>query len=388
MMHLLWLYTESPRKTLDAATWLETTRELKALGWQVTLVVVGDTTGWEDIQGIRVYSIERPQVYLLGLHRFHMEFLRLALAQWQTIDVILFHQMSAPWIFFLRLRRLFQRRHKPLIVMDNRTLHMTATQNSSLRDQLRRLYYSLVNKSLVYWTDGQLAITRRLAEAVHIAPKKLWGVWPSGVTAERFASAVTTRVWPHHDTPIRLIYTGSLYTERNLLALCEAVEDANTQGMSFHLLLIGEGSQRAELEVFASKTDARIQVLPPVPHVEIPDYLVQAHIGVLPFPDEERFRVSSPIKLFEYMASGLAILATRVVCHTDVIGSGSYAFWAEGSDRAALAESLVQVWQARDQLQSMGLGAVDASGAWTWQEAAKKLKTALEFGIEMRASKG
>ena len=42
------------------------------------------------------------------------------------------------------------------------------------------------------------------------------------------------------------------------------------------------------------------------PHDQIPEVLARAHVGVLPFPDEEKFRVSSPIKLFEYMAAGTA----------------------------------------------------------------------------------
>jgi glycosyltransferase involved in cell wall biosynthesis len=122
-------------------------------------------------------------------------------------------------------------------------------------------------------------------------------------------------------------------------------------------------------------------VLPPVPHSEVPGLLAQAHIGVLPFPDEEKFRVSSPIKLFEYMASGLVILATRIVCHTDVVGSGAYVVWAEDASIEGLLAALRSAWAQRDTLEQMGSRAADDAAAWTWYESARKLRVALEVGL-------
>ena len=102
---------------------------------------------------------------------------------------------------------------------------------------------------------------------------------------------------------------------------------------------------------------------------------------MLPFPDEEKFRVSSPIKLFEYMAAGLPILATRIVCHTDVIGNGAYVFWAEQTDAAGLLAALRLVWLSREVLSTMGAQAAVAAQAWTWHTSAQKLKLAIEHGL-------
>jgi glycosyltransferase involved in cell wall biosynthesis len=128
-----------------------------------------------------------------------------------------------------------------------------------------------------------------------------------------------------------------------------------------------------------------VQVIPPVPHNKIPDLLAQAHVGVLPFPDEEKFRVSSPIKLFEYMASGLAVLATRIVCHTDVVGQGTYAIWAEDASVEGLLAALCRTWQARAALPDMGHEAAWSAQAHTWRESANKLKAALAYGIHSQS---
>ena len=155
------------------------------------------------------------------------------------------------------------------------------------------------------------------------------------------------RRWPGQDEPVQLIYIGMLNYERNLMTFCRTVMEANRQGMNFSFLMYGDGSEKQELQAFASQTNGTINVFETVPHNQVPNILAQAHVGVLPFPDEMKFRVSSPIKLFEYMGSGLPILATKITCHTDVIGSGDYVFWAENSNLEGMLKALENVWQKR-----------------------------------------
>jgi glycosyltransferase involved in cell wall biosynthesis len=144
---------------------------------------------------------------------------------------------------------------------------------------------------------------------------------------------------------------------------------------------VGDGTEREDLEQFADQTAGQIRVMPPVPHDEVWKLLAQAHVGVLPFPDKEKFQVSSPIKLFEYMAAGLPILATRIACHTDVVGDTKYAFWAEQADVPGLLAGLRLIWQDRGSLSKMGSQAATAAEAWTWRTSAQELKRSLEYGL-------
>jgi len=375
--HVVWACPGALAHALDAATWLDTARELRQLGWRVTLTAAGQDDQ-RCVRGVEVLCIPRPNVYFLRQLLFHGRLLRLILRQWRTVDVILFHQMSAPWLLPLRLLRSLMRRQRPLLVMDIRSLHMPSKQ--AFKDKLRGVFQGLMGKVAQSWVDGCLVITQRMAEAVGVPAKKLWGTWPSGVNVEQFASAQTIRCWPLPGEPIHLVYIGALHYERNLLTLSQAVELANAEGMAFRLTLMGEGTARQELENFAATSAGRIRVLRPVPHDQIPEVLARAHVGVLPFPDEEKFRVSSPIKLFEYMAAGLPILATRIVCHTDVVGSGEYAFWAKDSAEPSLVDALRLIWQSENSLSDMGKHAAISAKDWTWTASAMKLKQALEFG--------
>jgi len=300
--------------------------------------------------------------------------------QWATLDLILFHESSAPWILPLQFVHCLAGKRRPALVMDTRSLPMPDSNKKTWKDKLRKGAYLIEKRLGNRCADGRLAITERMAEAVGTPAQKLWGVWPSGVNLEQFASAQTIRRWPLPGEPIHLIYIGALHYERNLLTLSQAVEQANSEGTAFRLTLVGAGTARAELEKFAAQSAGRIRVISPVPHDQVPEVLARAHVGVLPFPDEEKFRVSSPIKLFEYMAAGLPILATRIVCHTDVVGSGEYAFWAKDSAEPSLVDALRLIWQSENSLSDMGKHAAIAAKDWTWTASAMKLKQALESG--------
>jgi glycosyltransferase involved in cell wall biosynthesis len=378
--HLVWIFPGRLDASLDGATWLKTTHELRKLGWNVTLISAGED-GYQTIRGVSVYCISTPEIFFIRQFIFHLKLLFFLVARLHNIHVILFNQPSAPWIFPIFLLRLIGGSSTPILVMDTRTVPMEDLRKASLRDRLRGDYLLLMNRFGNWWADGQTAITRRMAERVRIRPDRLWGIWSSGADLAQFGRAIELRKWPVGKEPVFLTYIGVLHYERNLLALCQAVELANQEGMNFRLVLTGLGTQREELIEFAKKTDGRIRVNPPVPHNRVPDLLGEIHVGAIPFPDEDKYRVSSPIKLFEYMAAGLPILATRIVCHTDVIDNDSFVIWAEGATPADLLTALRKLWDLRSMLEYMSHKSFAFAHHFTWAESARRLSDALRIGL-------
>jgi len=377
--HLMWVYTESPTVALDAGTWLETTRELRKLGWRVTLIGAGPA-GTHLIRGVEVLCIPMMHIYFFRQALFHLKVIYLLAREWHTLDAVLFHQMSAPWLLPLRLVRVLTGRKRPLLVMDTRDL-VAASGNFKTRPL--KLFYALGHRLANHWADGQTAITSRMVELVHIPQENSLGTWPSGVNIEQFARSRKKRSWPLLGESIHLVYVGRFNDERGLLQLCHAVKEANNEGTSFILSFVGEGPKASELEAFAQDSAGQIRILPRVAHENVPDLLASAHVGVTSLPPVEnlKFQASSPIKLFEYMAAGLPILTTRNACHTDVVNGGSYAYLAEGVTPPQILEPLRMIWRDRYSLHVRGLEAAAAAKAWTWQATAKKLSDALDRGI-------
>jgi glycosyltransferase involved in cell wall biosynthesis len=322
----------------------------------------------------------------LGQLLFHLSVIRYILRRWRQVDIVFFTQLSGLWLLFpLRLIRFLTLSKRPLLVMDTRDLDDPVPGN--FRIQLRIWLHQIVFAMADILADGQTAITPRMAELVKIPDDQLLGIWPSGVDPDAFTSALEKRCWPVDSEPVHLMYLGILLDNRHPAELCRAVERANAAGMNIQLSLVGDGPDRAALEPFVQTTSGRVRIVPPVPHDQIPNVLAQAHVGVtsLPDPDDIIYQASSPIKLFEYMAAGLPILATRNVCHTNVVGDGEFAFWADKTDEQALFEAVKIGWDRRAELAKLGHQAQHAVHGWTWKAAARKLSIALDKGLQRSA---
>ncbi len=378
---MVWVSTITPSVTMDEATWIDTTRELGELGWRVTLIGRGED-GIHHVRGVDMLCLSNPRVYFLGQFLFHLRVIMFLLRQWSDVDVVMFHQISAIWLLPLRLLRWIGRRKRPLFIMDTRDLPDPIAGNWRVLLHLR--FYKLSHWIANKWADGQITITDRMAALADVPKGQLLGTWPSGVNVESFAVPPESRRWPVNNEPIHLIYIGSMLQKRHPLPLCHAVERANDAGMSFVLSLYGDGAERPALEAFAEGTNGRIRVFAPVPHKEVAQLLANVHVGVtsLPEPDDEKYQASSPVKLFEYMAAGLPMLATSNPCHTEVVGEGAFAFWAHDASEASLQAALAELWQQRDGLPQLSQAAIVESDNWTWAAAAAKLSQSLCQGLE------
>jgi len=377
--HVTWVCNSSMDK-LDAATWLVPTQELRAAGWQVALMAAGDPKQ-SQVGGVAIRHVATPDVFFMRQVVFHLRVIRILCSQLSATDILFFHEASSLWFLFFSIWIRLVGKKRPLFVMDTRTLPMEPEDKATWRDKIRGIFSLQMNTLANHYFDGRTTITKRMAESLKVPDEKLWGVWPSGVKLEDFSDALRLRNWPKPDEPIELLYIGCMHYERNLLTLSKAVTQANASGHLFTLRIVGDGNARQELEDYARKQGKHVQIIPPVPHEEIPKWLAGAHVGVLPFPDEEKFRVSSPIKLFEYLAAGLPILATRIACHVDVVGDHPIAFWSSGSDTQGLFEALMEVYENREKLSKMGQESIRIAYHWTWKASANKLKSALEHGF-------
>jgi glycosyltransferase involved in cell wall biosynthesis len=379
---LTWIYPDSLNGSLIVAPRLEMTRELRRLGWQVTFLCAGPA-GNQTIHGVEVTCLPRIDKYVLRQVVFHWRILLYLVKHRSAIDIVYFNQPSLPVMLLLRLFRKIRRQQRPVFVMDSRTVPMEGG-NATIKDRLRGTYSNLMNYVANWQVDGQTTITYRMAEQLKIPTRQLWGIWSSGVDIDAFLPLTKTRHWPEGNEPVKLVYLGSFATERDVMILSQAVVKANLQGTNFELFLIGDGRERQNLIDFASHSDGKILVIPPVPHDQIPKILAGMHVGTLPFADEPQFRVSSPIKLFEYLGSGMPVLATRIVCHTDVIGEQACAFWAENSSVVGYQAAMQEIWNKRNKLASMGMVASRLAREHTWAASAKQLSTALEGGMAAR----
>ncbi len=139
-------------------------------------------------------------------------------------------------------------------------------------------------------------------------------------------------------------YMGRLSTlnmEKGVGALVDAL--AQVQGAS--LAIIGGPDEAAEAYrqqwLRLGLPPERFLYLGNVPPAEVPACLRALDVAAMPFPAQPHYaRHASPLKLFEYMAAGLAIVASDLPSYADVLRHGENALLIPPADVDALAAAI------------------------------------------------
>jgi glycosyltransferase involved in cell wall biosynthesis len=220
----------------------------------------------------------------------------------------------------------------------------------------------------------QTAITQEMVNYVGIPKDRLLSVWESGVELEEFKKCYLSRKWPHKNEPIRIVYIGTITKERNLVAAINAVNNALKMGLNIELNIVGAGPYASTLKSCIESHSMRfIKVIDAVDRKKIPDILANNHIGLLPFPDIPKMRVSSALKMFEYLAAGMPIIATKIVAHTNVFKENDFVFWAVKSNTKSMIDAIIEADRARPILRVLGGKALNHAKNFSWEKSAKKL---------------
>ncbi|MCL4847495.1 MAG: glycosyltransferase [Acidobacteria bacterium] len=83
-----------------------------------------------------------------------------------------------------------------------------------------------------------------------------------------------------------------------------------------------------------------------VPPADVPTWLAAFDVGTLPFPDTRHFaECASPLKLFEYLAAGLPVVASRLPSLIEPMADGRAALFVEADDAAAMATALATLYR-------------------------------------------
>ncbi len=149
----------------------------------------------------------------------------------------------------------------------------------------------------------------------------------------------------------RVIYTGNLARYRIDFELLGRLADALPQ-VSFVLVgAVGLGDPGGAAEAFAALTArANVHAFPAVEQAELPDWLRHVDAALIPFLDNEHTRASLPLKLWEYVAAGLPVVASELPHFTSLAAEGTLrtASGVEGFV-AALRDSLAEPADRREE---------------------------------------
>lgn len=367
---IIWLAPDRFDIKPDKSTWLEMGRCLRERGWTVTILTGRKETGArlkETFDGLVevVDAIDLPFVFRISLLRSMIRWLRRNAA---PEDVIVMNE-DALWLL-PQLRHMGIR----LVHLDFRTLPVDVHQWKKRLDRL--LFWHLAIKLFGRKVDGYSFITERLrkeVEAEFALEANDYAIWHSGVNLDRFRTPASHV--RRTSGAFRLFYHGSISRTRGLGLVIDAIALGGLPA-DFEFVIVGDGPERMDLETQVRDLGVSRQVRFRgfVPYEHVVDEIAYADVCICPLPNRLEWNVSSPLKVFEYMACAKPVILTPISAHQDVLDTSDFVVWTKGFEPADFRNAILEAVASRGELSAAAHAARDmVKGRYEWRVQANSL---------------
>lgn len=212
-------------------------------------------------------------------------------------------------------------------------------------------------------------------------PAKKIVVFPNAVHVDRFKPDAGARTQIRSSLGMReepmVMFVGNFFHWHDVITLLKAFAGALKTCPEARLVLVGDGERRAEMVKHASDLglEHAVKFTGIVPHAEVPRYIAAADIAVVPYPPMQQEMWLSPLKMFEYMSSGKAVVASAVGQIVDVLRDGENGLLVPPGDVTAMTEALVKLFQDVPLREKLGKQArEDAVHKFSWESYLARLE--------------
>lgn len=226
-------------------------------------------------------------------------------------------------------------------------------------------------KGLITITSG---LKKYYIEKYNISDSKIL-VSPDGVDLQKFNNNVSREEARKklELSPAKklVVYTGHLYGWKGTDTLAKAAKffDENTE-------FIFVGGTENDLVMFREKYSGfkNIKILGQKSHSEIPFYLASADVLVLPNSGHKNISrfYTSPLKLFEYMASGRPIVASDLPSIREILNEENAVFF-EPDNSQSLADAIKKVLSDNELVNKISQQALSDVQDYSWKKRAERI---------------
>ncbi len=185
------------------------------------------------------------------------------------------------------------------------------------------------------------------------------------------------------------VFAGAFRSWHGVVQLSASLARLHAQGEHrLGAVFIGDGPERAAAES-AARGVPGITFTGAVPHAALPQCLAAADIGVAPFDPAKHAPLKlgfywSPLKIFEYMSSGLPVVAPRLPRIAQLVGDEEEGLLYDAADPRTLDTALVRLTDAALRARLGAAGRARAVAQYSWQAHCAQLDERLRQLIQPR----
>lgn len=339
-------------------------KSLLKAGYEVVLIAPRP----ENIvhEGIEILPIDKPKKeWKRILHTFTV--IKMALKT--KADIFHFHDPELiPSGFIIRLLS------RKSVIFDVHEHYPNAIMSKKyLRKQLKlpiKLMYELLEFLLLPFLSGVIFTTKEIGERYKkYTSCKIENYPPKTL----FAKEQTEK------DPNLLLYLGGITEIRGIRQLVYGFSLVRENNPDAKLLLVGgfENDQfEKEIHDQVAKLGLTTSVLfkGKVPYEKVQLYMKEASIGIIPYLPEPNHLVCLPNKLFEYMASGIAVIASDFPHYREVVENSDSGLLVNPEESKSIANGILQLLHNKERTREMQEnGRKMFENTYNWEEEGIKL---------------
>ena len=208
------------------------------------------------------------------------------------------------------------------------------------------------------------------------------------------AEPVIAKYFPHHKTVLirnfpvissfenfqpekyalrenRIVYVGLLSKARGIVEMVEGAVLAKKK-IEFNFVLGGEFSPASlQYEILSNYP---VEFLSWVPFEKLVALLFQSKIGIIVPHPLERYKTNYPVKLFEYMAAGLPVIASKYGEAAKFVKEADAGILVDPMSPLEIAEAITWLFQHPEEAEAKGhRGRVKTLENWNWEKESNTL---------------
>lgn len=261
---------------------------------------------------------------------------------------------------------------------------LLAREDAAWRGLHLRALADKLEAQVLRGADLRLAVSQEVGAQVRtIAPGQRTAVVPNGVDTTPFVrlptSADARRRFGLQDASRIALFIGALRPWHGVDVAIRAIGRLGTAN-DVSLVIVGDGPVKGQLEQLARAegVSERVRFLGQLEHDDIPAILAAADVALAPYPALSDFSFS-PLKLYEYLAAGVPIVASNVGQIRDVLDAGRFGTLVTPGDADELAAAIDSVSRQPESVrQTAAAGRAHTFTSHRWHDRATMITTLIE----------
>jgi len=207
--------------------------------------------------------------------------------------------------------------------------------------------------------------TKELVTNYYSVPKEKISIVSNGTNLDKFYNV--------KENNKIIIFSGAMYYHRGIDILLNSVPEVVNKIKDVEFLLLGDGPEMKKLQNIVNENNLSENVIFKgwIQREEIPKFLASSSIGIGPLRSTNVTKGALPIKVLEYMASSLPILAMKGTLPEEVLKNDVNGYNIENSGE--LAQKIIHLLENESVRNEMGTNSREMVKKFDWENIAESI---------------